>query len=76
MDKVFIAIDPDVCVGVGKCEELEPNAVDLGDNSVSSPRPGIALTRERAEQLVKNCPSGAISVAGDAPDEAPVPDPG
>ena len=49
MDKVFIAIDPDVCVGVGKCEELEPNAVDLGDNSVSSPRPGIALTRERAE---------------------------
>ena len=24
--KVFVAIDPDICIGVGKCEELEPNA--------------------------------------------------
>jgi ferredoxin len=76
MDKVFIAIDQDLCVGVGKCEELEPDAVDLGDNPVSSPRPGIALTPERAERLVKNCPSGAISIAGPAPDDAPVPEPG
>jgi len=74
-DKVFIAIDQDVCVGVGKCEELEPNAVELGDSAVSRPLPGIALTRERAEQLVKNCPSGAISVAGPAPDGAPLAEP-
>ena len=75
MDKVFIAIDQDVCVGVGKCEELEPHAVDLGDSAVSSPRPGIALTRERAERLVKNCPSGAISIAGEAPDDAELAEP-
>ena len=75
-DKVFIAIDADVCVGVGKCEELEPNAVELGDSAVSQPLPGIALTRERAETIVKNCPSGAISIAGPAPDDAQLAEPG
>jgi ferredoxin len=75
MDKVFISIDHDVCVGVGKCEELEPNAVELGDSAVSTPLPGIALTTERAERLVKNCPSGAISIAGPAPDDAPLAEP-
>jgi ferredoxin len=75
MKKVFIAIDHDVCIGVGRCEELEPNAVDLGDNPVSTPRPGIALPLERAEIVVKNCPSGAISIAGPAPDDAPLAEP-
>lgn len=72
VEKVFITIDQDVCIGVGKCEELEPNAVELGDSAVSTPLPGIALTRERAEALVKNCPSGAISIAGPAPDDTPL----
>jgi ferredoxin len=75
VDKVFITIDQDMCVGVGKCEELEPGAVELGDRGVSEPLPGVALTRERAEALVKNCPSGAISIAGPAPDDAPLADP-
>ena len=75
-EKVFIAIDPDICVGVGKCEELEPNAVDLGNNPVSTPLPGIALPLERAEAMVKNCPSGAISIAGPAPDDAQLAEPG
>ena len=70
--KVLIAIDQDRCVGVVRCEELEPNAVELGDNPVSTPVPGLALPVERAERLVKNCPSGAISVAGPAPDDTPV----
>lgn len=74
-ERVFIAVDHDVCIGVGRCEELEPNAVDLGDNPVSTPRPGIALTRERAEKLVKSCPSGAVSIAGPAPDDAPLAEP-
>lgn len=73
--KVFIAIDPDVCVGVGKCEELEPYAVELGDDGVSHPLAGLALTEERADRLCTNCPSGAISIAGPAPDDAPLADP-
>ncbi len=75
MGNVFVAIDADVCIGIGKCEELEPNAVDLGDDGISRPREGIALPRERAEKIVKRCPSGAISIVGDAPDAAPVADP-
>ena len=71
--KVFIQIDQDVCIGVGRCEELEPDAVELGDDGVSRPLEGIALTQERADKLCTNCPSGAISIAGPAPDDAPVP---
>jgi ferredoxin len=74
--KVFVQIDPDVCIGVGKCEELEPHAVELGDDGVSRPLPGVALPEDRAERIVKNCPSGAISIAGPAPEDAPVADPG
>ncbi len=70
---VFIEIDPDICIGVGKCEELEPNAVELGDDSISRPLPGVALPEERAKRLCTNCPSGAISIAGPAPDSARVP---
>lgn len=70
---VFIAIDPDVCMGVGKCEELEPNAVEIGDDSISRPREGVALPEERAERLCTSCPSGAISIAGPAPDSVKVP---
>jgi ferredoxin len=71
--KVFVHIDENVCVGVGKCEELEPNAVELGDDGVSRPLPGIALTQERADTICTRCPSGAISIAGPAPENAPVP---
>lgn len=74
MSNVFIVIDEEQCIGIGKCEELEPNAVELGDDGVSRPRE-VALPRERAEKIVRRCPSGAISIAGDAPDDAPVADP-
>lgn len=73
--KVFIRIDEDVCIGVGRCEELEPNAVELGDDGVSRPLPDVALTQERAERLCRECPSGAISIAGPAPDDAPLAEP-
>jgi ferredoxin len=72
---VFVAIDPDVCIGVGKCEELEPNAVELGDDGLSRPLAGVALPEDRAERICNNCPSGAISIAGPAPDDAPVAEP-
>ena len=73
--KVLIAIDPDVCIGVGKCEELEPNAVELGDDGVSHPLPGVGLPQERAEVICKRCPSGALTIAGPAPDDMPEAEP-
>ena len=75
MNNVFVTIDPDVCIGIGKCEELEPNAVELGDDGVSRPLAGIAIPRERAEKIVKRCPSGAIEIAGPASADAPVAEP-
>ena len=50
---VFIEIDENICIGVGKCEEVEPNAVELGDDGVSRPLPGIALPEDRAETICK-----------------------
>lgn len=76
MGNVFIAIDADICIGIGKCEELEPGAVELGDDGISRVNEGIALPLDRAERLVKRCPSGAITIAGEAPDDAPVAGPG
>ncbi len=73
---VLVQIDPDVCIGAGRCEELEPNAVELGDDGISRPLPGVALTQERAEKICTNCPSGAISIAGPAPDDVPLAEPG
>jgi ferredoxin len=73
--KVLITIDSDVCIGVGKCEELEPNAVELGDEGFSRPRPGVALPLERAETICKRCPSGALQIAGPAPDDIPEAEP-
>jgi len=33
--KVHIVIDPETCVGIGKCEEIAEEAVELGDDGVS-----------------------------------------
>jgi ferredoxin len=62
MDLVGIAIDQGRCVGIGRCEELEPDAVEVGGDARSSPRSGVMLPRARAEALRSECPTGAISI--------------
>ena len=58
--KVHIVIDPATCVGIGKCEELAEDAVELGDDGVSHP---IApVEEELARTLCEACPTGAISI--------------
>jgi ferredoxin len=62
---VEVAVDPDVCIGIGACVAAEPDAFVLGDDGVTSVVPGVLLPRDRAEQVLAGCPSGAISI----PDE-------
>ena len=63
-DLVAVAIDPDVCIGVGACVAAEPETFVFGDDGTSTVRPGARLPRERAAHVCANCPSGAISLAG------------
>ncbi len=63
--KVHIVIDPATCVGIGKCEEIAEEAVELGDDGVSHPT-GVAVDREVARAMCEGCPTGAISIVEDA----------
>ena len=59
---VLIVIDHSRCVGIGRCEDLEPDAVELREDGWSYPRPGVKLPRSRAERLRCECPSQAIAI--------------
>jgi ferredoxin len=63
--RVLITIDADTCVGIGKCEEIDEDAVEMGDDGITRPT-GIALDEDRARALCEGCPTGAISIAGPA----------
>jgi len=67
--KVHIVIDPATCVGIGKCEELAEEAVELGDDGVSHVT-GVAVDLDVARNLCDSCPTGAISIAEDQADSA------
>ena len=59
---VTVAIDPDICVGVGACVAAEPETFDSTDDGTSVVRPGARLARDRAELVCGGCPTGAISI--------------
>jgi ferredoxin len=61
-DLVQVRVDENVCIGIGVCVESEPEAFLLGDDGVAHVLPGTALTRDRAEQVCRGCPSGAITI--------------
>ncbi len=58
-----VVVDQDKCVGVGKCEMLEPEAMEVDeDTAIASMIEGTVLPLERAQKLVTECPSSAISI--------------
>ena len=62
-DLVQVAIDPDICIGVGACVAAEPDTFDFTEDGTSKVLPGALLPRDRAEEVCDGCPSGAISLA-------------
>lgn len=60
---VRVAIDGDVCIGVGQCELLEPDVFELDEDEGLAHTKGEAmLPADRAAVVVDKCPSGAISI--------------
>lgn len=63
-DLVTVELDWDVCVGVGQCELLENRVFRLDDEEGISMVIGNGrLPRRRAEIVVDQCPSSAISIS-------------
>ena len=63
MSEVRVVVDPDVCVGIGQCESLEPDVFVYDENEGRAEvRPGALLPRDRADAVMRSCPSGAISI--------------
>jgi ferredoxin len=59
---VNVAIDADICVGVGACVAAEPGTFEPTDEGTSAVRPDARLPRERAELVCGGCPTGAIAI--------------
>jgi ferredoxin len=65
-DEVRLVVDTEVCVGIGQCEALEPDAFDYDEDAGhASFRGGASLPADRADVVIRSCPSGAISIAVD-----------
>ena len=63
---VAVAIDADVCVGIGQCELLEPEVFELDDDLGYSTVIGTGrLPLGRAKVVIDKCPSNAIRIVGD-----------
>lgn len=60
---VVVAIDADVCVGIGQCELLEPDVFALDDDLGYSAVIGSGRLRlDRANVVIDKCPSNAIRI--------------
>lgn len=62
-EDVQLTVDHDVCVGIGQCEMLEPEAFEYDEEAgLATAKDGVTLSTERAAAVVKACPSGAIKI--------------
>lgn len=63
-DQVKLVVDKERCIGAGQCEMLEDQTFVVGDDDdVTAEVIGSAmLPLDRAEKVVDQCPSQAISI--------------
>ncbi len=63
---VRVAVDDDLCIGIGQCEMLEEDTFLIDDDTAVSVviRSGM-LPLNRAEKVIDSCPGGAISIVPD-----------
>jgi ferredoxin len=59
---VTLNVDEGLCIGSGRCEQLEPEVIEVDDDGLARPT-GVRLGRSRAQQLCDECPAEAIWIA-------------
>ena len=66
---VRVTVDPELCIGTAECVRLVPDAFRIDrSRGVSEPTAGAASADvSRLAEAVRSCPTGAISLVGDAP---------
>lgn len=57
---VELYVDQDHCVGMGRCEVVEPDVFEIDDDAVSQVIGCGVFTEERAKYVMFECPTGAI----------------
>ncbi len=68
-DMVGLVVDDTVCIGIGRCEMLEPDVFFVNDDAIAQVSSDVRLARSRANEIVMECPSGAISIQKTTSDE-------
>lgn len=62
-EPVVLAVDSELCIGIGQCELLEPDVFHIGDDSgVAEVQGDGRLPHSQAVVVIERCPSGAISI--------------
>lgn len=66
---VRVHVDPDLCIGSAECVRILPESFRLVQaRGVSVPTDAAAdADPDRLDEVVRSCPTGAISVARSAP---------
>jgi ferredoxin len=63
--RATVHIDRDGCIASGMCVASAPAAFDVDDEGVATTLPGIdEIALDRLREIVAQCPSGALSIAG------------
>jgi len=62
MTGMAVVIDRTLCIGSGTCEALAPGLFRVGDDGIAELISGD-VDPATAEEAVRSCPSGAISIA-------------
>ncbi len=61
---VVVALNAELCIGVGNCELLAPDHFRIDDDTAVAELIGDgAMTLAAAEEVVDRCPSGALSIS-------------
>lgn len=57
---VELYVDDTICVGMGRCEVVEPNVFEIDDDAISQIVGAANFTEDRAKAVMFECPTGAI----------------
>lgn len=59
---VELYVDDTICVGMGRCEVVEPDVFEIDDDAISQVIGVSSFTAERAKVVMFECPTGAIKI--------------
>ena len=56
------SVDPELCIACGLCEEICPEAFELGDRETAEAIGKVEGNEEAVEEAADSCPTNAIEI--------------